>query len=401
MDVQTGLVTLLVVSVVSALAPFIAAVLEGIRLPQVVVLIVGGVLVGPSVLGWADPASVELLSDVGLGFLFLLAGYELELGSFRQHAGRLAVVGWLVTAAIAVAVTGLLAYVGFVRAFVPVALGLTTTALGTLLPILRENSMLEGRFGSYILPAGAVGEFFPVLGIAVFLSANGQFLGLISLVAMFGLTALFTQVPRLGFLQRFSSITRSGEHATSQTTLRLTVAMLFALLVVASEFGLDVVLGAFLAGVVLKKWAPGDLHSLETKLDAVGYGFFIPVFFVASGMNLDLASIADAPLRLIVFFLLLLAVRGLPSMVLYRRDLGLNERLQMTFLTATALPLLVALAAVGLSTGHMLPENAAALVGAGVLSVMVFPGIAVVLHRRSGTSTQDPGRRAQSIENPA
>jgi Kef-type K+ transport system membrane component KefB len=151
---------------------------------------------------------------------------------------------------------------------------------------------------------------------------------------------------------------------------------------VAAEFGLDVVLGAFLAGVVLRKWAPGDVHSLEIKLDAVGYGFFIPVFFVASGMNLDLASIAEAPLRVIVFFVLLLAVRGLPALFLYRRDLGLNQRLQMTLLTATALPLLVALAEVGRSTGHMLPENAAALVGAGVLSVMIFPGLAVALHRR-------------------
>ena len=199
---------------------------------------------------------------------------------------------------------------------------------------------------------------------------------------MLAVALLFTALPRLTFLARFSSIASSGEHATSQTTLRLTVALLFALLVVASEFGLDVVLGAFLAGVVLRRWAPGDVKSLETKLDAVGYGFFIPVFFVASGMNLDLASIAAAPLRLLVFFALLLVVRGLPAMFLYRRDLGLNQRLQMTLLTATALPLLVALAAVGLRTGDMLPENAAALVGAGVLSVVFFPGLAVALHQR-------------------
>ncbi len=382
MDTQTALETLLVVAIVSALAPFIVALFGRVRLPQVVVLIVGGVVVGPEVLGWADPASVGLLADVGLGFLFLMAGYELELGLFGEHVGRRAVVAWFVTAGVAVAVTGMLAYVGFVHAFVPVALGLTTTAFGALLPILRDNDMLEGRFGSFIMPAGAVGEFLPIVGIAIFLSANGKFLGLLSLVAMLLVALLFTILPRLTFLARFSSITSRGEHATSQTTLRLTVALLFALLVVASEFGLDVVLGAFLAGVILRRWAPGDVHSLETKLDAVGYGFFIPVFFVASGMNLDLASIAAAPLRLIVFFVLLLVVRGLPAMFLYRRDLGMNQRLQMTLLTATALPLLVALAEVGLSTGNMLPENAAALVGAGVLSVMIFPGLAVALHRR-------------------
>ena len=391
MDAQTGLTTLLVLSVVSALAPFVAAMLVRIRLPQVVVLIVGGVLVGPEVLGWADPASVQLLADVGLGFLFLLAGYELELSLFAERVGRLALVAWFVTAGLAVAVTGALAYGGLVHAFVPVALGLTTTALGALLPILRDNDMLSGRFGSYILPAGAVGEFLPIVGIAVFLGANGKFLGLLSLASMFVVAVLFTLLPRIKFLTRFSSVARRGEHATSQTTLRWTVALLLALLVVAAEFGLDVVLGAFLAGVVLKRWAPGDVHSLETKLDAIGYGFFIPVFFVASGMNLDLASIAEAPLRLIAFFVLLLAVRGLPAMFLYRGDLAMAERLQMTLLTATALPLLVALAQVGLSTGEMLPENAAALVGAGVLSVMVFPGLAVAVHRRA-RANEEPGR---------
>src|SRR3954470_4838448 len=383
MDVQQGLNTLLVVACVSALAPFVASMFASIHLPQVVVLIVGGVLVGPAVLGWAAPNSVELLADVGLGFLFLLAGYELELSLFGQHVGRRAVVAWFVTASIAIAVTGVLAYVGFVRAFVPVALGLTTTAFGALLPILRDNNMLSGRFGSFIMPAGAVGEFLPIVGIAIFLSANGQFLGLISLLAMFLVAVLFTLLPRLNVLARFSAVASKGEHATSQTTLRLTVALLFALLVVAAEFGLDVVLGAFLAGVVLRKWAPGDVHSLEGKLDAVGYGFFIPVFFVASGMNLDLPSIAEAPLRLLAFFVLLLVVRGLPAMFLYRHDLSLNQRMQMTLLTATALPLLVALAAVGLSTGQMLPENAAALVGAGVLSIVIFPGVAVALNRRT------------------
>ena len=134
---------------------------------------------------------------------------------------------------------------------------------------------------------------------------------------------------------------------------------------------------------MLRRWAPGDVAALEHKLDAVGYGFFIPLFFVSSGMNLDIISIVEAPLRTLGFFVLMLAVRGLPALFFYRHDLVLNERVQMTLLTATALPLLVALSEVGLSTGEMLPENAAALVGAGVLSVMVFPGLAIALKRRA------------------
>jgi Kef-type K+ transport system membrane component KefB len=269
--------------------------------------------------------------------------------------------------------------VGFVRAFVPIAIGLTTTALGTLLPILRDNQMLEGRFGGFIMAAGAVGEFLPIVAIAVFLSASGAFLGLVSLVVIAGLALLLTFIPRLVRYQKVRTIVAQGEHATSQTTLRWTIFLLFVLLVIAAYFGLDVVLGAFLAGVVLRRWAPGDVHSLEGKLDAVGYGFFIPVFFVTSGMSLDLQSIIESPVRLVVFFVLFLVVRGLPALLFYRRDLPIRGRVQMMLLTATALPLLVALAEIGLNSGVMLPENAAALVGAGVLSVIVFPAIAVAL----------------------
>ena len=380
MDVQQGLVDLAIVSLLAALTPILAGLMSR-RVPQVVIFILGGILIGPEVLGWADPENLELISDVGLGFLFLLAGYELELELFRERAGRLAMKSWLVTVAVALAVTGALAAVGFVHAFVPIAIGLTTTALGTILPILRDNQMLGGRFGGFIMAAGAVGEFLPIVATAVFLGAKGAFSGLISLVVVAGIALLFTFVPRLVRHEKLTSIIAEGEHATSQTTLRWTIFLLFALLVIAANFGLDVVLGAFLAGVVLRRWAPGDVHSLERKLDAVGYGFFIPVFFVSSGMGLDVQSILESPARLVVFFLLLLAVRGLPALFFYRNDLPMRGRVQMTLLTATALPLLVALAHIGLESGEMLPENAAALVGAGVLSVIVFPAVAVTLAR--------------------
>ena len=265
----------------------------------------------------------------------------------------------------------------------PIAIGLTTTALGTLLPVLRDNQMLGGRFGRFVMAAGAVGEFLPIVAVAVFLSTSGAFFGLLSLVVVGALALLLTFVPRLVRFQRIRGILAEGEHGTSQTTLRWTMVLLFALLVIASYFGLDVVLGAFLAGVVLRRSSSGDVHLLEAKLDAVGYGFFIPVFFITSGMSLDLHSIAAAPARLLAFFLLFLVVRGLPALLFYRRDLPLRGRVQLMLLTATALPLLVALAKIGLDTGTMLPENAAALVGAGVLSVVVFPAIAVSLKRSS------------------
>jgi Kef-type K+ transport system membrane component KefB len=134
---------------------------------------------------------------------------------------------------------------------------------------------------------------------------------------------------RLGRGNRIERILEEGEHATSQTTLRFSIVLLLFLLAVAARFGLDVVLGAFLAGMVLRRWAPGDVHSLEGKLDAVGYGFFIPVFFVVSGMNLDVHSIIEAPLRLVTFFVLLLLVRGLPALLVYRWALPMSRSLQI------------------------------------------------------------------------
>jgi Kef-type K+ transport system membrane component KefB len=382
MDLARGLETLLLAAVVAALAPMLVALLPGPRIPQVVVLLVGGVLIGPQVLGWAERPAIDLLANVGLGFLFLLAGYELDLRLFRERPGRLAMAGWLATLVLAAATVGVLEAFGFVRAFVPVALGLTTTALGTLLPILRDNDMLGGRFGRYLMAAGAVGELFPIFAIALFLGASNKFVALASLLAVGVLAVVLSFAPRLVRGNRLERILTEGEGSTAQTTMRWTVVLLLLLLVIAEEFGLDVVLGAFLAGIVLRRWAPGEVHALEDKLDTIGYGFFIPLFFVASGMSLDVRSIAEAPVRLVAFFVLLLVVRGVPALFLYRRDLPAVQRVQMMLLTATALPLLVALAEIGLRNGTMLRENAAALVGAGVLSVLVFPMAAVAVERR-------------------
>ena len=381
-DLASVLNTLVVVGVVAALAPLIVALLPGPRVPQIVLLIIGGIVIGPEGFGLADPAVLVLLANIGLGLVFLLAGYELDPAVFGERAGRLALVGWLITVALAAGLVGALEAIGFVHAFVPVALGLTTTALGTLLPILRDHDLLAGRFGRYILAAGAVGELLPILGIAIFLGAHSQFVGILSLASVGVLAVILSLAPRLARGSRIERIFKEGEHSTSQTTLRFSIVLLLFLLAVAAQFGLDVVLGAFLAGMVLRRWAPGDVHSLEEKLDAIGYGFFIPVFFIVSGMNLDVDSIVQAPLRLLIFFVLLLVIRGLPALLVYRRALSMTQRLQMMFITATALPLLVALAEIGLRNGTMLPENAAALVGAGVLSVIVYPAVAVAIGTR-------------------
>ena len=396
-----GLESLLVVTLVAALTPMIVAAIPGPGIPQVVILILAGILIGPHGLGLADTTGIQLLSNVGLGFLFLLAGYELDPRLLRAHPGRLAIIGWLISAVIAVGAVAILGSLGFLRAFVPIGLALTTTALGTLLPILHDHHMLSGDFGRYVLAAGAVGELFPIVAISLFLTGRGEFVAIASILAVGVIAILLTLVPRIIGPARVRAVIRQGRRATSQTTLRWSIVLLLLLLVAAQRFGLDVVLGAMLAGMVLRSWTHGidiDVTPLEGKLDAVGYGFFIPVFFVASGMALDVQSIAQNPLRLLVFFVLLLVVRGLPSLLVYRRALPLRQRAEMTFITATTMPLLIALAAIGLSTGVMIPANAAALVGAGVLSVLVYPLIAIALARRGGTVPAGPDAVATGLD---
>jgi len=398
MDLTKGLDDLVAVALVAALAPLIVAMLPGPRIPQVVVFLIGGVLIGPHVLGLAETSSIQLLANIGLGFLFLLAGYELEPHLLREEPGRLAIGGWLISATIAVGMAAALTAAGYIKDYVPVGLALTTTALGTLLPILRDNGMLSGQFGRYVFAAGAVGEVFPILIIAVFLGQRGSFVALASVALVGALALVLTFVPRLAKSAAVQRIVTEGQEATGQVTLRWSMVLLFVLLAVAARFGLDVVLGAVLAGMVLRGWTQHlkmDTESLEHKFDAVGYGIFIPIFFVSSGMSFDLKSISEDPLRLLLFFGLLIVVRGLPSLLVYRHALAPVQRLEMTFITATSLPLLIALATIGEQDGVMLPATAASMIGAGVLSVLVFPLIAVTLHRRATLTPADVALTAE------
>jgi len=387
---QESLLSLLLVMTIAALAPIISRLVPG-RPPQVLFLILGGVLIGPHMLGFADSDAIELIAGLGLGFLFLLAGYELDPGLLRERAGRQAVLAWSISAVLAVAVVGGLAALGFVQAFVPVSIALTTTALGTLLPILREQNILTGVFGRFVFAAGAVGELFPIIAISLFLGAYKTWWEAVIIASIAGLAFLLARLTRLLRRTWLAAIVRENRHATSQSTMRITVVLLLGLLLITQRFGVEAALGAFFAGMVLRPTSSEHHDELDEKLDAVGYGFFIPVFFVSSGMALDIQSIVENPVRLLVFFALLLAVRGAPALLVYRTTLPVRQRIEMTFLTATALPLLVALSEIGIDSGVMLPENAAALVGAGVLSVAIFPFAAARIHRH-GSPVDAPAR---------
>lgn len=386
MEIPEGLDSLFVVVLVAALAPLIVGLLPGPRVPEVVVLLVLGVVVGPHVLDIAETGpEISLIANVGLGFLFFLAGFELDLSLLRGAEGRAAGIAWTASIVAAMAVVGVLAAVGFVHAFLPVSIALTTTALGTLLPMLRDSGETSGPFGRAIMANGAAGEFLPIIAISLFLSAKGAWHSL-ALLAAFGALAVLVSLGSRRLKGRsVAELVRLGSETSSQTAVRIAVVLLVALLLLAGELGLDVVLGAFAAGIVLRATLPDGDEALERKLDGLAFGFFVPAFFVVSGMRVDLPSILDNPARMFVFLALILAVRGLPVLLTFRSRLPGRDPIRLGLLSATALPLIVAITEVGLATGEMLPENAAALVGAGLLSVLIFPMLARALERRPGS----------------
>ena len=383
MELPGGLDSLFVIVLVSAFAPLIVALLPGPRIPEVVLLLGLGAVIGPNVLDIAqtEPAIV-LIANIGLGFLFFLAGFELDLAVLRGREGTAAVSAWAITMLASLVVVGMLASTGFVQAFMPVAIALTTTALGTLLPILRDAGENRGPFGRAVFANGAIGEFLPIIAISLFLSARGAWHSLV-LLAGFGVVALLvSQATRRLKGHRLGALVKLGSETSSQTAVRVAVVLLVALLLLAGELGLDVVLGAFAAGIVLRATLPEGDESLERKLEGIAFGFFIPVFFVVSGMRVDVQSILDSPARMLAFFVLLLLLRGLPVLLIFRTRLPGRDPLRLALYSATGLPLIVAITEIGLATGEMRPENAAALVGAGLLSVLVFPMLAKSIGRR-------------------
>jgi Kef-type K+ transport system membrane component KefB len=394
-DLPVGLVSLFWIVMAAAIAPLIVGLLPRPRVPEVVVLVVLGIVIGPDALALATKdGPIVLLNDVGLGFLFFIAGYELDLRVLRGRVGLKAGLAWVVSIVMALTVVGALYAVGYVEAFLPVAIALTSTALGTLLPILRDADLIHTRLGRFVIANGAVGEFAPVLAISLFLGSRGAWASVIILV-VFGVFAVgIWRLPRALFTSRIRAIFEHGSETTSQTTLRWTVLLLVGLLLLAAEFGLDVILGAFAAGLIFRQLTPEGDWALEHKLDGLAFGLFVPLFFITSGIQVDVDSIVQNPDRLAVFFLLIAVIRGIPVLVLFSRDLPGRELVQLAFYAATGLPIIVAVTQIGLATGHMLPENAAALVGAGVISVLVFPLAADLLGRREradSTVERSPG----------
>jgi Kef-type K+ transport system membrane component KefB len=374
-ELATNIASLFVIALIAAAVPLVVGLLR-LRIAEVVLLLGLGILFGPQGLGWiAVNETTDTFNELGLGMLFFLAGFELEAQAVKGRSGKLAISGWFTSLAIAFLVTWGLWEAGVVSDLPGVAIALTSTALGTLLPVIRDRGLLHGDFGTYFQGAGALGEFGPILAIALLLGSHSIIVTLITLLIFGFVTWVIYRSPGRIMTKRVLELVERGHYTSSQTAVRWTVVLLLFLLGLAAVFGLDAVLGAFVAGVVLRRYAPpGPDNKLAPKLEAIGFGFFIPLFFVMSGAKLDIDSIVAHPIRLLIFFVLLLAIRGIPQFFLYRFAMpDTAERWQFTLYVATALPILVAITSLQVEAGVMRPENAAALVGAGALSVLVFP----------------------------
>jgi Kef-type K+ transport system membrane component KefB len=367
--------------------------------PVVVVELTLGVLIGPQLLDLAQVDSfTEFFADLGLGMLFFFAGYEIDIERIRGEPLRLAVVGWALSLAIAYSLGGILAAVGVVVSLVYVGSALATTAIGTLIPVLSDTGEMRTEFGRYLLAAGAVGEFGPILLLTLVLSTQSALHNALILIAFVALAVIVAVLAVRSSRHTIPLFERTIE-TSSQLAVRWIVVLVFALGLLASELGLDLLLGGFAAGLITRQALQArEIPQFDSKLTAVAFGFFVPFFFVVSGMRLDVDALfasASGIVKLAIFFVLFLVVRGTPALLLYRRVLPLREdRMALAFFTATQLPLVVAITTVAVDGGHMKSSTAAALVGAGALSTLAGPlhGLRmrrIAAERRAGPAPPD------------
>ena len=382
-------VSLAIIALVAFASPFIASAIPGKPVPETVFLLVLGAVLGPHMLGVIHvDAEVSLVSELGLAFLFLLAGFEIDPKNITGVEGRYGLATWAVTfgiAWLAVRFTPWFSVSHFDG--IAVTLALTSTALGALMPILRERSLAGTRVGDSILAYGTWGELGPVLAMSVLLSARTGIETLLILGLFAAVCVLLAVVPgrskRIG--SRFFAFIQERADTTSQTFVRLTVLILVTLVAFSAIFSLDIVLGAFAAGFVLRYIIPEGNHTLETKLDGLAYGILIPVFFTVSGAKIDLTAVASRPGLLVGFIVALLIIRAVPILISMSicpvtRDVSAYGRITVALYCTTALPIIVAVTSVAVNAGALSQDIASVMVAA-VAEVAEHPSDALDILR--------------------
>jgi Kef-type K+ transport system membrane component KefB len=364
-----------------------------LTIPVVVLELVLGIVIGPQ---GADIAALDpttrLLGDLGLGMLFFFAGYEIDFDRIRGRPLELATAGWGLSLVLAYGIGGALATAGVVLSYLYTGSAMATTAIGTLIPILTDAGEMKTKFGTYLLGAGAIGEFGPILLVTLILSTGHPLKEAVILVAFIVLAVLLGILTVRSAWRSWSLVERTFE-TSSQLAVRLAVVLVFSLVALAAQMGLDLLLGGFVAGMITRIALRGrEVEVFDSKLRAVGYGLLIPFFFVTSGMAFDLDALTSsttALLKVPMFVGLFLVVRGVPALLLYRGVLGLRDRFALAVYSATELPLVVAITTIAIEAGHMKTSTAAGLVGAAIISTLIFPLLGARL-RRGGEPAGGP-----------
>lgn len=387
---------MVLVPAIAVAAPLLVrAIGKWVAIPLVVFEIVLGLLLGPAVLGWIVPDDfMTLLADFGLAMLFFLAGNEIDFRAIRGRPLSRAAIGWIISLAAGIGLATLLAADLPAAAFIGIAL--TSTALGTIMPVLRDSGDLGTPFGIAVIALGAVGEFGPLLAISIFLSGRSPLLATVVLLSFAVIAGIAIWLAAKGVGKRMHRVITATLHTSGQFAVRLVIFVLLALVALSIVLDLDMLLGAFTAGVLYRLLISGapkrDIEVVETKLEAVGYGFLVPVFFINTGVAFDLESLfADARTTVLlpVFLVLLLVVRGLPSLLAAPAGSSRRDLVATALFGATGLPIIVAVTAIGVDNGDLPSGTAAALVGAGMLSVLLFPLIALAIRKgRSDAATR-------------
>jgi Kef-type K+ transport system membrane component KefB len=378
--------SLLVIVAAAALAGlFVMMLAPRLTIPVVVVELLIGIVIGPQVLDLAqvDPTT-DFLGNLGLGMLFFFAGYEIDFERIKGRPMRLAGIGWLISLVLAYSIGGALAAAGVVVSYLYTGSAMATTAIGTLIPILKDAGETRTKFGTYLLGAGAAGEFGPILLVTLILSTTHPVHEALILI-LFVALAVFTGVLAVRSAWKGWPLIERTFETSSQLAVRLAVVLVFGLVALAAELGLDLLLGGFVAGMITRVALRGrEVAVFDSKLTAVGYGLLIPFFFITSGMAFDLDALtesAEAMLKVPLFLGLFLVVRGTPALLLYRGALAARDRVALAFFCATELPLVVAITTVAIDTGHMRSGTAAGLVGAAILSTLIYPLVGLRLRR--------------------
>ena len=401
--------SLLIVGVVAVAVPLLLGLVPAVKVPPAVLEILSGILVGPAVLGWVHlDVAVRVISDLGLGFLLFMAGYEIDLRRFDRRVLSLAGRAFAASVALALLVAYGLQLGGQIKDGLLVGITLMATALGILVPILKDAGQTETGFGNLIMVAGSLAELVPVLLLSVFFSASsanpGVELGL--LAGFIGLTAVVVVVTqRVSGLRPLREVVQRLESTSSQLGVRLAITFALAFAVVAERFGLATILGAFLAGIIVRRTgeSPTTQEQFQVKLEAIGFGFLIPVFFVSTGAGLDISALFSSTRAIVlvpVFLVALLVVRGVPA-ALYARAVGHTHAWAAGFMQATSLTFIVVATVIGVETGHQRPSTATALVVAGLLSVVIYPPLALrLLHSAAARPEPPEPDSAQSVQRP-